>query len=85
AKDAWGKGFATEAAKVAMAFGFNQLALNEIVSFTATTNQRSMAVMERIGMQNTQQNFNHPAVSPDSPLYEHVLYKVTRQQWEARQ
>jgi len=81
--DAWGFGFATEAARAALAFGFETLALNAIDSFTATINQRSIAVMQRLGMQNTGSNFFHPRVPEESPLREHVLYRITYDQWSA--
>ena len=56
----WGNGYATEAARAALSVGFERLALPEIVSFTAVGNQRSRAVMERIGMRNANQDFEHP-------------------------
>jgi len=77
----WGKGYATEAAQEALAFAFTELELDEVVAFTALPNVRSQAVMQRLGMFNTGDNFNHPSVPPDSPLYEQVLYKITRAQW----
>src|SRR6185437_2759402 len=48
--DHWGKGYATEGAKAALAYGFKTLNLDEIVSFTAVQNMRSRRVMEKIGM-----------------------------------
>ena len=49
-REAWGKGYATEAATAALEDGFNRLGLEEVLSYTAETNLRSQAVMERIGM-----------------------------------
>lgn len=46
----WGKGYASEAAREALRIGFEQLALDEIIAFTALGNHRSRAVMERLGM-----------------------------------
>jgi len=46
----WGRGYATEAAQLALAHGFRTLSLPEIVSFTTVSNRRSRAVMERLGM-----------------------------------
>ena len=77
----WGLGYASEAAHKALEYGFNELALPEIVSFTAKINQSSRAVMKRIGMRDTRHNFYHPSLSLDSPLAEHVLYKITRDRW----
>ncbi|HCT72715.1 MAG TPA: GNAT family N-acetyltransferase [Psychrobacter sp.] len=80
-KDFWGQGYATEAARAALNFAFNELSLDEVVSFTAVINKRSQQVMERIGMINTRANFYHPALDANHRLAEHVLYNITRQQW----
>jgi RimJ/RimL family protein N-acetyltransferase len=77
----WGKGFASEAARAALRVGFDRLHLAEIVSFTAVGNVRSRAVMERIGMQNAHQNFEHPGVPEGHPLRLHCLYRIRREQW----
>ena len=74
----WGQGYATEAAKAALKFAFEVLELTEVVSFTATQNLRSQAVMKRLKMQNTCENFAHPKIPIDHPLREHVLYRITR-------
>lgn len=50
ARACWGKGYATEAARAALAFGFGNLKLPEIVSFTVVANLPSRRVMERLGM-----------------------------------
>ena len=78
----WGQGYATEAARAALDFGFSQLGLTEVVSFTAVLNQRSRRVMERIGMRNANANFEHPGVPEGSPLREHCLYRIGRTQWQ---
>ena len=81
AKESWGKGYATEAANESLKFAFEKLRLNEVYSFTSVINKRSWAVMERIGMHNTNLNFNHPIVPKDSILSEHYLYKIDRESW----
>ena len=71
----WGSGYATEAA--ALAFGFGEVGLREIVSFTVPGNSRSRRVMETIGMtRNPADDFDHPA-SPGR-LPRHVLYRIAR-------
>lgn len=77
----WGKGYATEAARTALHFGFETLGLPEIVSFTALGNARSRAVMERIGMRNAQQDFEHPGVPEGHALRVHCLYRISKAQW----
>jgi RimJ/RimL family protein N-acetyltransferase len=81
ARSFWGQGFATEAARGALRVGFEHLALPEIVSFTVRANQRSRAVMERIGMRSTGEDFEHPGVPEGSPLRLHCLYRITRARW----
>jgi RimJ/RimL family protein N-acetyltransferase len=74
AADAWGHGYATEAARAALAFGFGELGLREIVSFTVPHNLRSRRVMEKIGMtRDPAGDFDHPTVGT-----RHVLYRLTR-------
>ncbi len=75
AYDYWGQGYATEGAKECLNYGFNQLNLSEIVSFTVPQNVRSRKVMERIGMKYVDE-FNHPKLPPGHPLEKHVLYKI---------
>lgn len=81
-KDYWGQGYATEAARAALDFAFTELALDDVVSFTAAVNKRSQLIMQRIGMTNMQNNFYHPMLDAKHRLAEHVLYKITRQQWQ---
>lgn len=79
AHEHWGKGYATEAARAALAHGFNQLALPEIVALTAETNIRSQAVMTRLGMtRDPADDFDHPNVPDGHPLKRHVLYRISR-------
>jgi RimJ/RimL family protein N-acetyltransferase len=76
ARDAWGHGYATEGARAAIAHGFDELGLDEIVSFTTPLNKRSISVMERLGMSHDPaDDFDHPSL-PDGPLRRHVLYRL---------
>jgi RimJ/RimL family protein N-acetyltransferase len=77
ARPAWGNGYATEAARAALAFGFERLGLEEIVAMTAVGNTRSRAVMERLGMsRDPADDFGHPKVPVGDPLRPHVLYRI---------
>jgi RimJ/RimL family protein N-acetyltransferase len=80
----WGKGYATEAAKATLRFGFKVLRLPEIVSFTTVGNFRSRAVMERLGMVKDTLTFEHPSVPAGSEFREHCLYRLSCGQWERR-
>jgi ribosomal-protein-alanine N-acetyltransferase len=78
AREHWGHGYATEAAKAAIDFGFGELDLQEIVAMIAPANARSRAVAEKLGMsRNAADDFDHPRI-PDGPLRRHVLYRLQR-------
>lgn len=82
AREYWGHGYASEGARAVLDFGFDRLALDEIVSLTAVGNQRSRRVMERIGMTRTaDDDFDHPLVAPGHPLCRHVLYRLSKARW----
>ncbi len=78
ARASWGKGYATEAARRALRFAFEDLDLHEVVATTAQHNVRSSAVMERLGMSGPEGPFIHPGVPEGSALRHHVLYRLVR-------
>jgi RimJ/RimL family protein N-acetyltransferase len=80
----WGHGYATEAARAALRFGFETVGLDEIVSFTVPQNERSRHVMERIGLRRDPAgDFDHPRVdAAEYPeLVRHVFYRLNRADW----
>lgn len=81
-RSAWGRGYATEAARAALAFGFQRSGLDQIVSFTSVANERSRAVMARIGMTcDPADDFDHPLLPDAHRLRRHVLYRVSAGDW----
>ena len=79
AREHWGRGYAPEAARAALAHAFGVLGLDEIVSFTAVGNLRSRRVMEKLGMtHDPADDFEHPSLAPGHPLRRHVLYRIRR-------
>ncbi|NUB11861.1 GNAT family N-acetyltransferase [Azospirillum brasilense] len=79
----WGQGLATEAAGLALAYGFGVAGLDEIVAFTVPENRRSRRVMERLGMErDAAGDFDHPRVPDGHRLKRHVLYRVGRNRWQ---
>ncbi|MHB8509594.1 MAG: GNAT family N-acetyltransferase [Candidatus Dormibacteria bacterium] len=79
AREHWHKGYATEAARAAVAFGYERAGLAEVLSFTNVANVRSQRVMERIGMtRDLEGDFEHPQVPEGHPIRPHVLYRFPR-------
>lgn len=82
-REHWGQGYATEAARASLRFGFEELGLDEIVAFLLPGNRRSAAVCERLGMtRDPAGDFDHPwfeegqlAVN-GQPLRRHALYRL---------
>lgn len=79
AAEHWGRGYATEGARAALAFAFEGLGLDEVVSFTVPENARSRRVMEKLGMtRDPADDFDHPLLPEGHPLRRHVLYRTAR-------
>lgn len=76
-KKYWGNGFATEAALACLHYGFSALKFDAIYSFTSLHNEKSEAVMQRIGMKKIGEFF-HPRVPIDHPLCLHVTYTIEK-------
>jgi RimJ/RimL family protein N-acetyltransferase len=84
AREHWGKGYATEAAIAVIDYAFEDLALSDILSFTAQGNLRSRRVMERLGMRHhPSEDFDHPSIPTGHPLRRHVLYRLTNTDWRS--
>lgn len=80
--DCWGHGYATEAAKRILDYAFNDLKLKEIVSFTVHDHERSMHIMEKIGMSRVEGgDFDYPMLPKGHPLGRFVLYELTRKDY----
>lgn len=85
AREHWRRGYATEAARAALAHAFGPLGLFEVVSFAVPGNMTSRRVMERIGMRHDPgDDFDHPNLPEGHPYRRHVLYRATREAWAAR-
>jgi RimJ/RimL family protein N-acetyltransferase len=85
ARPHWGKGYATEAARASIEYGFGTLGVDEIVAFLLPANHRSAAVCERLGMRRDPSgDFDHPLIPPGTisvgghPQQRHILYRLSR-------
>ena len=77
AKEHWNQGYATEAASVIIDWGFTEIGLREIVSFTTQQNKASMRVMEKCGLiRNPNDDFLHPKLKKTDPLAPHILFRI---------
>ncbi len=76
--DHWGNGYVTESALKNLEFGFNELQLGEIVSFAVRGNEKSFAVMERIGMKrDPARDYVHPHIDDTyADLKQHLFYYI---------
>jgi len=79
AADAWGQGYAREAAQASLAFAFATLPDPRVWAMTVLANSRSWGLMERLGMaRHADLDFDHPALPVDSPLRPHIVYSIAR-------
>jgi RimJ/RimL family protein N-acetyltransferase len=82
ARDVWGHGYATEGAVAAMNFAFNELHLDQVVAHTTELNERSQAVMRRLGMtHDPRDDFDAPWYEIGQPRSRFVLYRIEASDW----
>jgi len=78
----WGQGLATEGAREIARRAFEELNLQELVSFTVPANTRSLGVMKKIGMTyDSKDDFDHPRLPLGHTLRRHVLYRLSHSTW----
>ena len=76
-KKFWGQGYATEAARIILDFGLNEIGIDQIFSFTAAQNLPSINVMKKIGLREREElAFAHPRIEDSSPVKAHVVYST---------
>lgn len=78
-EDAWGQGYAREAAQASLGWGWANLAKERIMAITTPANTASWGLMIRLGMmRRTDLDFGHPQFRPGDRLYEHITYEIGR-------
>ncbi|HEV7653827.1 MAG TPA: GNAT family N-acetyltransferase [Mycobacteriales bacterium] len=73
----WGHGYATEAGRAWLAYGFGTLGLDRIISMTDEPNVRSLAVMRRLGLR----FLENDRIEDNGTWFDAVVYVVTRAEW----
>jgi RimJ/RimL family protein N-acetyltransferase len=77
--DAWGQGYAREAAQASLDWAWRNIAEDAIWAMTIPANVRSWGLMERLGMvRDADLDFDHPDVPPDHPHRRHITYAIGR-------
>lgn len=81
-RDVWGLGFATEGAVASLDFAFEELGFEEVVAHTTSSNERSRAVMRRLGMTHDRgDDFDGPWYEEGHPNRRFVLYRMKAADW----
>lgn len=81
-EDAWGNGYAKEAAKASLKAGFEQFEMPHIIAFTVQENTASWGLMKRLGMQR-REDLDFESTEFGSECI--IAYSITREQWEQTQ
>ncbi|MFA1781726.1 GNAT family N-acetyltransferase [Bacillus velezensis] len=76
-----GKGYASEAARAVLAFGFNKMKLHRIIATCQPENTASHRVMEKIGMR--REGFFKKCIPHDNEWWDEYYYAVLEEEWEA--
>ena len=76
-KKYWGNGYATEGAKVALAYGLTELEIPTIYSYTSIHNLPSINVMKKIGLRERPElAFEHPRIEVGNPARSALVYST---------
>jgi RimJ/RimL family protein N-acetyltransferase len=78
-EEAWGRGYAREAAFASLAWGWANLDAARIMAITTPANTASWGLMERLGMtRRAELDFGHPDMPHGHPLHDHITYAIAR-------
>ncbi len=79
-EDAWGMGYAREAAEASLGYGFGPLAINHIVAFTVRGNAASWGLMQKLGMIRAR-HLDHMLDGYGEELADQLVYTIAREDW----
>ena len=78
---AWNRGYASEATRATVAFGFEELGLARIYAQVIAGNTASMRVLSKLGM--IQEGTKRQHVKKGNKLHDIVLYGLLREEWDS--
>ncbi|MCB2067680.1 MAG: GNAT family N-acetyltransferase [Erythrobacter sp.] len=80
-EDAWGHGYAKEAAVASLSVAFDRFPVDEVIALTVPRNVASWGLMLRLGMQRREDlDFSCPDFDPEDPTI--IVYSLSRAQWQ---
>lgn len=79
-KDYWSKGYGTEAARLLIAYGFEQLNLHRINSFAFAFNERSIRMHKAIGFK--QEGLRRELIFKNGKFQDDVIFGLLRTEWK---
>ncbi len=83
-EDAWGQGYAREAAEASLEAGFTRFGAEQIVALTVIDNRPSWGLMKRLGM-HRRAELDYADARYDPPWRDSIVYSITRGEWEQQQ
>jgi RimJ/RimL family protein N-acetyltransferase len=83
-EDAWGKGYAKEAAIASLDLAFSRFGAPHVVAITALGNEPSQGLMKRLGMVRRKElDFTDQRFPPDSEVNPQIVYRIDAADWPA--
>jgi RimJ/RimL family protein N-acetyltransferase len=79
-EDAWGQGYAKEAASAALDAAFDRFGAEEVVALTVEGNAASWGLMKRLGMRRREE-LDYADTRFEPPVRDHIVYSIDREGW----
>src|SRR5215207_237635 len=81
-RDYWGRGYATEAMRHLIHFGFNELHLHRVADYCDARNLASARVMEKLGMR--REGHMRETIWKDGQWYDEYTYAILAHEWSTQ-
>ena len=84
-EEAWGQGYAREAATASLDLAFDRFGAARVIAFTAAGNAPSQTLMTRLGMRHwPEHDYLDGRFPADAPPNPQVTFGITREEWTAQ-